>query len=392
MSHVDDGTLHALVDNELDAAERSQVELHLAACGDCARRFAEATAMARQVVTLLGALDAPESAVRVVRAPAVVAPAPDIAPSKRTLRSRLFTLRRVALAASVLLVAGVSYQVGKGRDGASAPAEKAMSVRLPTAAAPMRAVPSVVDGAADSFVAAAPPSARLQPRGGPRNESDVIPSEQAAVVAAKRSAADAPIAARPMSVPLPAVAASEVIRDSTAQARADSATASRVADEALGRVQAQEQARAQQGVPAPEQGSRMRRRELQLDQVVVTGAGAPARQAASNTAPATVTPAAPKVVSLEGYTTVEEESVPAMTRRRYVSSSGVSLILSIAQSTETQKAAPKETRADYAASSYVVTTENSRSTVRWRSGGLDYVLQGALAPDSLVKLATKLKP
>lgn len=394
MSHVDDGTLHALVDNELDEAARSLVEAHLASCGDCARRFADATAMARQVVTLLGALDAPASPVRVAPPAAVVAPAPDITPATSTVRSRMFTLRRVALAASIMLVAGVSYQVGKRRDGDAAFTEKAVSVRLPAAAAPMRAVPSVVEAAADSFVAAAPSSLRQQPRGGPRNEADVAVAERAAGGTAKAAAAEAPIATRPLSVPLPAVAAIDMPRDSAEQKRADSAISSRVADEALGRVQAQEQARAQQGVPAPDQGSRMRRNaraELQLNQVVVTGASAPARQEASSSDAVAVKPATPKVIPLEGYTTVEEQSIPAMTRRRYVSSSGVALILSIAQSAETQTAAQKATRSGNAESAFVVTTENGRSTVRWQARGLDYVLVGALSPDSLVKLATKLK-
>ena len=47
MSHVDDGTLHELVDNALDAPARAEAEAHLAACGECARRFAEATSLAR---------------------------------------------------------------------------------------------------------------------------------------------------------------------------------------------------------------------------------------------------------------------------------------------------------------------------------------------------------
>ena len=66
MSHVDEGTLHALVDDALPPDERDAVQAHLASCGECARRFAEATAMARQVMTLLGALDeAPAAPVRV---------------------------------------------------------------------------------------------------------------------------------------------------------------------------------------------------------------------------------------------------------------------------------------------------------------------------------------
>lgn len=384
MSHVDDGTLHALVDNELDAAERSAVEAHLASCGDCARRFAEATAMARQVVTLFGALDAPAPAVRVAPSPAVVLAPPGVVHPAARMRARFFTLQRVAVAASVLLVAGVSYEVGKRRDSSVELAATPESVQLPSAAVRLRAVPSVVDAVPDSFVAAAPPSVRQQPRGGPRNDSDVAVSERSAPTSRKAANAAAPAVAMPLSTPLPVVASVSVAPDAAEQRQRDSVTASRSADEALGRVQAQEQAGAKQGVPAPQGPARMRM-EPRLEQVVVTGSASPAT-AASQSAPAKRT--VPKTVPLQGYTAVEDESVPAMTRRRYVSPSGTALILSIAQSTDAEKVAG----ARDAATEFVVTTENGRSSVRWRARGLDYELEGALAPDSLVKLATKLKP
>lgn len=97
--------------------------------------------------------------------------------------------------------------------------------------------------------------------------------------------------------------------------------------------------------------------------------------------------AGPKAVSLAGYTTVEDAAVPAITRRRYVSSAGTTLELSIIQST----VAPK-TQDRAAAREFVVTTANGRSSVRWHVSGMDYLLQGPLPPDSLVKLATQLKP
>ena len=40
---------------------------------------------------------------------------------------------------------------------------------------------------------------------------------------------------------------------------------------------------------------------------------------------------------------------------------------------------------------FTVTALEGRSIVRWHARGMDYELQGALPPDSLVKLATQLK-
>ncbi|HYW51101.1 MAG TPA: zf-HC2 domain-containing protein, partial [Gemmatimonadaceae bacterium] len=143
MSHVDDGTLHALVDDQLEPRERATVEAHLAACGECARRFAEAMAMARQVTTLLGALD--EMPVRVTVAPPaphVEATTSDVARATEVtpIRSRLLTMRRVAIAASVLLVASVSYEVGRRGDAPVATAPAAITADAATEA--MSATPS----------------------------------------------------------------------------------------------------------------------------------------------------------------------------------------------------------------------------------------------------------
>lgn len=392
MSHVDEGTLHALVDNELDAGERAAVEAHLAACGDCARQFAEATAMARQVVTLLGALDAPASRVQVVTAPPVVhtpgpLPTPVIA-----LQTRMVTLRRVALAASVLLVAGVSYQVGQR--GVAAPESVAFDAarRQPVRAAAVRAAPSVVDAAADSYVAAPTPSVRTLPRGGPRGGDTEMASD--AVKGAREAPADSAAAE-----PAPRLVAAPV-------APVPEPSSSLIAQKATGA-----QGATQRDAPGGTQSGSQR-----LSQVVVTSATQAAPQAASQ-APAEVSSrgaaadraeqveqrragasesvsreraanVAPKITPLAGYVAVEDESVPAMTRRRYVSPSGVALELSIVRSFTPAK---DSIRAG-AAAEFVVSTANGRSTVRWHARGMDYVLHGPLAPDSLIKLATQLKP
>lgn len=405
MSHVDEGTLHALVDNALDASERSAVEAHLASCGDCARRFAEATAMARQVVTLLGALDEPASRITIVAATPVVVASPDAVAQVASVRRRMITLRRVALAASVLLVAGVSYEVGKQRE--SAPASEAASdrARAGRVAAPMSQVPSIVEGV-DSFVAAPAPSVRERPRGGARSESAIVADARAdaegsrnsaptgAAVATQLAPMQAPVT---VSGPMPAQgrvqapaptqrltqtpAEVDLVMDTAAQRRE---AGSRAADEALQRVQVREQTRAQQGPPAPARMPRIRQ-QLELASVVVTGVSSPA--AANGNAVASAKSTQPKVVALAGYSVSEDSVVTSITRRRYLSPTGTSLELLIVPSASAKQAAGRIGSAEF-----LVTTENGLSVVRWRAGGMDYSLQGALAPDSLVKLATTLKP
>jgi len=76
--HVDDGQLNALLDGELDAAERGAVEAHLTACAECRGRYEEARRFLSQASDLLGLLDAP-----VVRPAAAPSPAAAAAGDRR---------------------------------------------------------------------------------------------------------------------------------------------------------------------------------------------------------------------------------------------------------------------------------------------------------------------
>ena len=387
MSHVDEGTLHALVDNALDASERLAVEGHLATCGDCARRRAKATAMARQVVTLLGALDDVPTRVRVV--PPVVAAADGATTAVTPLRLRVFTLRRVAIAASLLMVAGVSYEVGSRRDAREANAPAANTAMN---AAPRVATPSVVEATGDSIVAMPQSALRQRVPSGPRLESGATLADRgearSATSAAEPIPLPLPIPAQPMSakalsMPLPSVAIADVARDSVAER----AAAAKAGAEALGRVQVREASGGQGTSRTADLATRMRNAPLRLESVVVTGMTeprAPATPAPTANSGASAKSATPRVVTLPGYVTTDEESVPATTRRRYMSSSGTALTLLIVH-------ASADARRHAAATEFTVTTLEGRSIVRWHARGVDYELQGALAPDSLVKLATQLK-
>ncbi len=396
MSHVDDGTLHALVDNALDARERSAVEAHLASCGDCARRFADATALARQVMSLLGALDEQPGSVRIVRPREGPVVAPDVTtdPNVVPIRSRMRTLRRVALAASVLVVAGVSYQVGRTRDAAAPATTTAAPARAGAPAARRIAMPSVVEAAPDSYVAAAPPSVRLRPRGGPRLEPESPPAERVDAVGGV-GGATGNVASAPRAVSVPLVAPPSLAAGPTDAAR-------KVAAEVAPSPVASSQAAQSQAAPSQAAPSQAAPSQAAPSQAADRAEQASERRARSNDgraqgqrvpqsatqAPQRVSsPAVQKPVALAGYTALEEDALPSITRRRYVSVKGTPILLLIMQPLPEAKGAQERD----AASEFVVSTTNGRSTVRWHAHGKDYELQGALAPDSLVKLAMLLK-
>jgi anti-sigma factor RsiW len=62
MSHVDDGTLNALLDGELSVEETAAVEAHIAACPECTKRLAEAKGFLAEASELLGVLEVPKPA------------------------------------------------------------------------------------------------------------------------------------------------------------------------------------------------------------------------------------------------------------------------------------------------------------------------------------------
>jgi len=304
MSHVDDGTLHELVDDELDATARAAAEAHLASCGDCTRRFAEATAMARQVQTLLGTLDVLPAPVRIV-APTPVRPVALATATVTSMQRRIRTLRRVALAASALVVAGISYRVGVSRTTGDVATARESAPAVASSAQQPVLMPSAGVAAAESIERSSAPTVRIAPRVGSSAESEVVAGTASPAV---------DVVASPLSALLTAPV------------------------DAASRVSAEEAAM---------------------------------RPAAS---------------TLTGYQAIEEVALPSVTRRRYIAADGTALVLVIAPTTAAE-VKPDAT----AVQEFTVSTAQGRSTVRWQLSGMSYELQGALAPDSLKKLATQLK-
>ncbi|MDP3908783.1 MAG: zf-HC2 domain-containing protein, partial [Gemmatimonadales bacterium] len=59
MSHVDDGALHAYLDGEVTAAERAEIEAHLAGCAACRTRLDEERALIGRASEVLGRAQPP---------------------------------------------------------------------------------------------------------------------------------------------------------------------------------------------------------------------------------------------------------------------------------------------------------------------------------------------
>jgi anti-sigma factor RsiW len=62
MSHLDEGTLHALLDGELDLAEVSEIQLHLGSCVACGSRLQEVKQVLAEADRLVGTMEVPTQA------------------------------------------------------------------------------------------------------------------------------------------------------------------------------------------------------------------------------------------------------------------------------------------------------------------------------------------
>ena len=84
MSHLDEGTLHALLDGELDIAEVREIQTHLGTCAACDSRLQDVKQFLAEADRLVGALETPSGAHRPRYEPA---PPPDnrVTPPQREL-------------------------------------------------------------------------------------------------------------------------------------------------------------------------------------------------------------------------------------------------------------------------------------------------------------------
>ncbi len=70
MPHLDEGTLHALLDGELDLAEVKEIQTHLGACTACGSRLQDVKQFHAEADQLVGAMETPAGAARARLEPA----------------------------------------------------------------------------------------------------------------------------------------------------------------------------------------------------------------------------------------------------------------------------------------------------------------------------------
>jgi hypothetical protein len=99
MPHLDEGTLHALLDGEVPSAELPPIQAHLGGCAECRARLAEEQDLLAESDRLIEVLELPE-------------PAPAVAPARPGRRQAWPA--RLAWAATVVLAAGLGYSVRGG--------------------------------------------------------------------------------------------------------------------------------------------------------------------------------------------------------------------------------------------------------------------------------------
>lgn len=129
MPHLDEGTLHALLDGEIPSAELPPIQAHLGGCAECRARLAEEQGLLAESDRLIEVLELPEAA-------------PAVAPV-RTAPRRVWPTR-LAWAATLVLAAGLGYSVRGGPAGPAPAASRDSGVELRTsepAASPVPPAP-----------------------------------------------------------------------------------------------------------------------------------------------------------------------------------------------------------------------------------------------------------
>ena len=196
MSHVDEGTLHAYLDGELPSADRKTVEAHLAQCDTCRAALTEARALVERASAVLGAARPAER------------PAPPLEQLRRTAKRAPWHVRTsFAWAASIVLALGVGYLLRNPTEAfvsadRQEQATKPSTVAEPTTVATnQEPIPAVSERKAVARVQTrgARPTAPARTDEDHRAREKAAPSDVAASAEAERSAAPAP-------APAPAVA------------------------------------------------------------------------------------------------------------------------------------------------------------------------------------------
>jgi len=136
MQHLEEGTIHAWLDEALSSEESARVEAHVQECTECAAMVADARGLIAGASRIVSALDIVPGGVLPKTAP--VAPAP----GKSLWRSLHLTPFRAALAASLMIAVASVFAV-RGRHAPDF-VERSQYLVMDTAMAPAAAAPTAV--------------------------------------------------------------------------------------------------------------------------------------------------------------------------------------------------------------------------------------------------------
>jgi len=200
MPHVDEGTLHALLDGELDASTLHEVQTHFATCPACAARLAEAKQLIAETERLVNALEVPGGPRRESGPAADPWAAPGFGPpppldpvvlipdNPTPTEIRRSRLKVLAWAAALVLVAGGSFAVIRG--GRTPPSLEQLRIR------PEEFTSAPPPGAAPTGQPAAPAGLDTGAAGGPGRTLAAAPAPAPTPVGPAPGRAQPPATAR----------------------------------------------------------------------------------------------------------------------------------------------------------------------------------------------------
>jgi hypothetical protein len=215
MPHLDEGTLHALLDGELELAEVKEIQTHLGACSACGSRLQDVKQFLAEADRLVGSLEAPAGGARLRREPA---PPPQSDPPPRPAREPVWD------SAPELLLPGDPDELARRRRWKRALRWAAMIVVVLGAGRLVRS--ALAPGAPDLYLSqadtSAAPPAVVSPEETVRPPSPVAKETRPTVAARPRplKAAAEPKLMADQPAPVPDTVLDEV--DTAAVASADS--------------------------------------------------------------------------------------------------------------------------------------------------------------------------
>lgn len=205
--HPDEGTIHAWLDGALDDSTASRLAAHVATCGECAERVAEARGLIAGASRVVRALDDSITSAGPTWGQVTATTIANRPASRSIWRALRVTPLRSAIAATVLVALGVTFT--STRIGVDTDATRTMSMSpaeegAPGAGAPFASAPGA--GAPAIAATGAPPRDALLDSAIARNVAEAQPRRAVGV-------------AKGVAIPAPSPGAAGGLADPTAASR-----------------------------------------------------------------------------------------------------------------------------------------------------------------------------